>query len=131
MLTIKHTPLFIIIFVLYNVVVIAGDGNLNSVLFHVPLLSRINWPFTTSDLLLALSLIALYGELVKATRSTNASILDHSFSVLVFVAFLVEFLAYGPAGTSTFFLMTLMSFVDVVAGFTVTIATARRDFGHN
>ena len=128
---IKHTPLFIFIFILYNVVVIAGDGTLTSVLVRVPLLSRTDWPFTTSDLLLALSLIALYGELVKATSSSNASILDHSFSVLVFVAFLVEFIAYRPAGTSTFFLMTLMSFVDVVAGFTVTIAASRRDFGHN
>jgi uncharacterized membrane protein len=32
-------------------------------------------------------------------------------------------------GTSVFLMLTLMCFVDVVAGFTVTISAARRDFG--
>jgi len=32
-------------------------------------------------------------------------------------------------GDSTFLLLTIMAFIDVIAGFTITIAAARRDFG--
>jgi hypothetical protein len=70
-----------------------------------------------------------YIEIFKATRPNNFSILDHVFSLLVFIAFLIEFIAFPQAGNSTFFLITLMAFIDVVAGFTVTISTARRDIG--
>ena len=45
----------------------------------------------------------------------------------VFVAMLVEFLLVAPAGTSTFFLLMTISFVDVMAGFIVTVRTAQRD----
>ncbi len=49
--------------------------------------------------------------------------------MLLFVACLVEFIILPGFGTSVFLLLTLMCFIDVVAGFTVTISTARRDFG--
>jgi hypothetical protein len=34
----------------------------------------------------------------------------------------------GDKGDSTFLFLTIMSFIDVIAGFTITIAAARRDF---
>jgi hypothetical protein len=126
----KNTPLFLAVLILYNLVALAGQDVLRHELFGVGLLSGENWALTTADLLLALSLIVLYVEVVKSTRATAASVLDHTLSALVFTAFLIEFLAYRPAGTSTFFLMTLMSFLDVVAGFTITISSARRDIAH-
>jgi len=124
---IRSIPLLLLVFVAYNLVVMSGPAGLNSVLFQATLLSGVHWPFVMSDLLLALGLAALCIEMVKATRSSNASIVDHALSMLLFVAFLVEFIAYSAAGTSTFFLIMLMSFVDVFAGFTVTIVAARRD----
>lgn len=127
----RSIPLLLFIFVAYNLVAASGPGSLNAVLFQTTLLSGVHWPFTASDLLLALALLALCGEMIKATRSSNASIIDHAFSMLLFVAFLVEFIVYSAAGTSTFFLITLMSFIDVVAGFTVTIASARRDVDYH
>jgi len=45
----------------------------------------------------------------------------------VFVAFLVEFLLVGAASSSVFFLLMVMSLIDVVAGFTVSITSASRD----
>lgn len=123
----KNTPLFLAVLILYNLVALAGPDVLHQELFRVGLLSGESWVLSTADLLLALSLVVLYVEMVKSTRSTAASVLDHTFSALVFTVFLIEFLAYGPAGTSTFFLLTLMSFLDVVGGFTITIAAARRD----
>ena len=54
--------------------------------------------------------------------------LDHTFSMLVFVGFLIEFLMVADCGTSTFFVLMLMSLLDVISGFTVSIVAARRDF---
>ncbi len=39
----------------------------------------------------------------------------------------MEFILFRQAATSTFFLMTVISFVDVVGGFSVTIRSAQRD----
>ena len=128
---IRSIPLLLFVFLAYNAVMMTGTGNLDGVLFQETLLSGAHWTFTTSDLLLTLALVALGGEVVKSTRSGNASIIDHALSMLLFVAFLVEFIGYSAAGTTTFFLMTLMSFIDVLAGFTVTISSARRDVGYN
>jgi hypothetical protein len=122
-------PLFLIIFIVYNAIVFLSPGLLNSTLLSIPLFSKVTWSFTTPDLLLAISLIVLYIEIFKATRPSSLSVLDHVFSLLVFIAFLTEFIVFPQAGNSTFFLITLMTFIDVVAGFTVTISTARRDIG--
>ena len=48
-----------------------------------------------------------------------------------FVAFLIEFLLVGAASSSVFFLLMVMSLIDVVAGFTVSITSASRDVSMN
>jgi hypothetical protein len=45
----------------------------------------------------------------------------------LFIVMLVEFLLVPQAGTSTFFILMVISLVDVMAGFTVTVRTAQRD----
>jgi hypothetical protein len=40
---------------------------------------------------------------------------------------LVEFILVNQAGTSTFFLLLVISFVDVLGGFAVTLRSAQRD----
>jgi hypothetical protein len=42
---------------------------------------------------------------------------------------LILFLSVGSFATSTFFLLTMMVVFDVLVGATVTIVSARRDFG--
>jgi hypothetical protein len=49
--------------------------------------------------------------------------------MIVFVACLILFLIWDRAATSTFFLLMLMAMTDVIAGFSVTINAARRDYG--
>jgi len=72
-------------------------------------------------------LVFLFVEVLKSTRTSQAAIFDHILSTLVLIVFLIEFIAVKGAGTSTFFILALMSLFDVIAGFTVTITTARRD----
>ena len=86
------------------------------------------WTLHASDLLLAFGVLMLYLEVFKSTNTGMQSVVDHALSMAVFVIFLVEFLVVEACGTSTFFILGLMSLVDVVAGFTVSIAGARRDF---
>jgi hypothetical protein len=42
---------------------------------------------------------------------------------------LVEFILWAPFATSTYAILMVISLIDVVGGFTITIRTARRDFG--
>jgi len=105
---------------------------LNDVLFYVKLPSGAFWKPTWGDLVVLAGLITLYIEIFKATRTSSISIVDHTLSTIVFVAFLVSWMIFpwtiGEKSNSTFLLLTVMAFIDVIAGFTITIAAARRDF---
>jgi hypothetical protein len=47
--------------------------------------------------------------------------------MMVFVVAMALFLLVGKFGTSAFFLLTLMTLMDTVGGFVVTVVAARRD----
>jgi hypothetical protein len=81
------------------------------------------------DLIVLLGLVMLFLEVLKATRTHTGSIIDHMVSTLVFVGALVTLLLVPFAGTSTFLILTAITLFDVVAGFSVTIRSARRDIG--
>lgn len=97
--------------------------------FDIKLPSGGTWPLTLGDILLVVGLGLLFFEILKATRTGGASIIDHAFSMIVFVVCLILFLIWDRAATSTFFLLMLMAMIDVIAGFSVTINAARRDYG--
>jgi hypothetical protein len=72
-------------------------------------------------------LIALFLEVIKAARLGAASVVDHMLSTAAFIAALIGLLLVPSLGTTSFFLLTVMALIDVVAGFTISIFTARRD----
>jgi hypothetical protein len=82
---------------------------------------------TWGDLLILLTMILLFVELMKATYTSTSSLLNHGFSTLVFVACLIELLVVPQAATAVFFLITVASLVEVVASYTIGIRVARRD----
>ncbi len=129
MFVIRSIPLFAFLWGAYNLFVLLSTGGISAVLFSLTLPSGAIWPVTGGDLLIFLGIIFLYVEIFKATRTTAGSILDHTLSMVVFVGMLLQFILSESAGTSVFAALTLMALVDVVAGFTVTIISARRDFG--
>ena len=96
---------------------------------NIKLISGAIWRPLPSDILLLIAVFVLYVELFKSTRTSVSSIVEHVLSMFVFIAFLVEFLVVEACGTSTFLIVTLLSLIDVIGGFTITISTARRDFG--
>lgn len=127
-MSLRAIPLLVFAFILYNVVVMSmGIESLSREIFSVTLLSGGVWTFTWSDLLLLITLILLFVEIVKSTFTTTSTLIDHALSMIVFIAVGVEFLMVPQAATSTFFIIMVATLIDVVAGYTIGIRVARRD----
>ncbi len=127
-MSLRSIPLLVISFILYNVIVLMfGPEVLDTNLFEVTMLSGGTWTFNWGHLIILVTLLLLFIELVKSTYTSASSLVDHGLSMLVFVACLVEFLMTPQAATSIFFLVMVATFIDVVAGFTIGIRVARRD----
>ena len=82
----------------------------------------------TGDFFVLAGLLALFIEMLKAARAGTATVIDHMLSMATFVGALLAFLLVEGCGTATFFLLTVMALIDVVAGFSVSIFSTRRDF---
>jgi hypothetical protein len=130
-------PLLMIPVIIYNIVVLfgaTGDGGmaaadaiLREPMFSIPMASGASWSVGSGDLILFLSLILLFFELLKSTSSQKVAIVNHALSMVLFVVVLIEFLLIRGFATSTFFLIVVMVLLDVLAGFIVTIISARKD----
>jgi hypothetical protein len=93
----------------------------------IPLNSGDVWHITMGHLFIGFSFVMLFIELLRATRSGRASIMNHGLSVMVFIGALLMFTTVKGYGNSIFFLFTAMTFTDFMAGFIITTATSRRD----
>ena len=124
-------PLLIIPFIFYNILAVTLMGwqpaGWSAQLLTIPMVSGVNWSLTWSDLFLLGGLVCLFFEVIKSTNTGRNSVLEHMASTALFVVFLVEFLLFAPAASSTFFILMAMALVDVVAGFTISITGAGRD----
>lgn len=141
-----YFPLLAIPMVIYNLMAWGGAvfggtegvrARLIAPLFSLPMASTFTdaegvahhttWAMTPGDLLLSLSLVLLFIELLKSTSTGRSAIANHALSLIIFIVCMIEFLLFPAFATSVFFLITLMTLLDVLAGFIVTIVTARRD----
>jgi hypothetical protein len=125
-------PLLLIPFILYNLDMFGlfgggGIASLQKEVVSVHMMSGATWTMSLGDLFIVISLVLLFLEIFKATRRSSVALLDHLFSMALFVVFLVEFLLVAGAATQIFFILMLISLVDVIAGFTVSIKSAGRD----
>lgn len=130
-------PLLLIPVAIYNVIALSGKefasaeyvrGRLDEDFQAVPMASEAIWLITPGHALIALTILLLFFELLKSTGFGRAAIMNHAFSMVLFIVCLVEFLMFSAFATSVFFLIMMMCLLDVMAGFMVTIASARRDF---
>ena len=125
--------MILLVVLAYNLLAFGGPvagHDVNALLaqaVNIKVVSGDLWKITASDGFLALALLLLFIETVKATRTEHREIFNHGLSLLTFIGALVEFIALKGFGTSTFFFITAMCLFDVVAGYTISIITARRD----
>lgn len=129
-------PLLVFPLLVYNLVVLTGMAPQGGVgawladpIASLGMFSGETWGVSFADLFVGASLLLLFVEIVKSTRTDTMSIANHGLSVLLVAICIVQFTALRGFSTSAFFLLTLMTILDVVAGFTVTIVAAKRDFG--
>ena len=121
-------PLLGIVLVLANVVAFVSGSGFDSLWFQIALPSGGKLDMTSGWLLNLIGLFLLYIEIFKATRTGQVSIIDHVLSLLVFVVALVQFIIAPRFAHPAFLALMVMMLIDVIAGFTVTISGARRDF---
>lgn len=121
-------PFLILSVIAYNVIVFMTGTPFDTTIFEAQMLSGSLWLFTLGDLVVAATLFLLFIEILKATRTSGNSLVDHALSTIVFIICIIEFLVVPEAATSLFFFITLITLIDVIAGFSVTIRAARRDF---
>ena len=139
-------PLLTIPVVIYNIMAFAFSGsgvaesgaaaetaapilsNLEQPMMSLPMVSGSTWTMTGGDLLILISLVFLFVEILKSTSTGTATIMNHAVSMILFIVCLVEFLLFQNFATSVFFILTMTTLLDVLAGVVVTIVSARRDF---
>jgi hypothetical protein len=121
-------PLLALVVIAYNLIVFLTGFTMETAVFSIALISGSIWIVTIGDIMLAFGLLLLFLELINATRTGSSTIINHALSMMVLIVALVEFIVLPQFGTSIFFLIVLLNVLDVIAGFTVTITSARRDF---
>ena len=133
-MSVKAIPLLVFSLILYNVIAFFGGGEnpveiFNSELFEIPMPNGGQWRFHLGDFLIIISLVLLGMEVIKATYTRGAGLADQALSMVVAVICIIEFLLVPQAATSIFFMILIMTIIDVIAGAIIGIRTARRDFG--
>lgn len=130
-------PLLLIMIALYALLTFGGGlfphhdmhAFMDRELINVGLISTDRWTFRVSDLFILVSLVLLFVEVVKATRTTTKELINHGLSMLTFVIALILFITVKGFATSAFFLMTMMTLFDVIAGYTISVIAAEHDLG--
>jgi hypothetical protein len=120
-------PLLLVPFAIYNIIAFLTPGvGWTTPVTTVHMMSGQDWVLTWEDMLLAFAIFLLAVEIIKSTRMGMRSIVDHVLAMALFIVMLVEFLLVQRAGTSTFFLLTMIGLVDVLVGFIVSIRSSQR-----
>jgi hypothetical protein len=124
---ITSIPVLAIVIAAYLLVAPSGGMFLDGDALSMTLASGAEMTLRGGDFILAAGLAALFLEMLKAARPGRACLLDHILSTATFAVALVCFLLVPEAGTVTFFLLTMMALIDVLAGFSISLLAARRD----
>jgi hypothetical protein len=110
-------PLLLIPLAIYNIIAfLMHDVSFAAPLFTLPLTSGTTWPVTLSDVLVTLGIVLLLCEVIKGARPGAKYLTDHLLSLVVFGGAAAEFVLLPLFGTSTYFLLVLLSLVDFLSG---------------
>jgi len=112
-------PLLLVPFVLYNMAVFLLDLPPSHEIAAIPLPSDRSMPVSLGDALVALAMFLLYLEVLKAARFAGKGAMDNVLAFLLVVGMGAELALVSQAQTSTFLLMTVLAFVDLLIGISV------------
>lgn len=123
----RAMPFLGVAVIVYLAGVLAGRLPLDQPLASLALPSGATLRVSFADVVMVVALICFFIELMISTRPTRSSLVNHGLSMALFVLCLVLFLLVPACGTTTFFMLTLLTLIDVVSGYSISIVTARRD----
>ena len=107
---------------------ITNYGKSNEIIRGYPLyINGTEWYPTWGTAIILLGIMLMYWELYKSTQSSDLVTFDHALSTITFIVYFGLWLGQPWAGNSLFLTLTLMALLDVIAGFTISIASAQRD----
>ncbi len=112
-------PLLLIPFALYNMIIFLLNLPFTDTVFAIPLMEGRRIPVTTGDIIIAIALLMLYVEAVKAARGSKG-FMDHVLALILFVGMAAELALVPKATTPTLLLLTAISFIDVITGLTIS-----------
>jgi hypothetical protein len=119
-------PLLLIPLAIYNIFVFLMPGvAFTSPIVSVTLMSGVVWTPTFGDALIALAIVLLLFEIIKASRPGARFLTDHLLSLIVFSGATAEFLFLKALGTSDFFLLTVLTGVEFLAGAAIGLQNRR------
>lgn len=102
-----------------------AQARLSAPLITFPTQGGGTWPLSSADVLLAVGLVVAFLDLLKGAGDRRTAIANHALSIALFVGCLAAMLMTPAFATSTFFLLTLMVLLDLVAGFIVAVAPSQ------
>ena len=106
MFSFRAIPLITVSVVIYNLMILLGGKDVfGAEAFHFPMVNGGRITFSWGDLLLAVTLILLFFEIIKSTYVSSVGQLEHILSVIVGVFCIVELLVSEKGQTSVFFLL--------------------------
>ena len=120
-------PFTVIPLIIFNLVALFVTQNWAGPLFSIGMFSGVRWEVTMGDLMIVVGLVFLFVEMLRATIARGEAMANHLASVIVLLVYVVEFIVVGFAANSVFFILTAISLIDVLAGFSITTKAARRD----
>lgn len=131
---VKKFPLLLIPVIIYNAMVFGGEmlsrylGIANEgfarTIFSIPMGSGALWSVTSGDVILFAAVILLFAELIKTTNHGPKPAISHTVSLALFIVCLVEFLLIPAFASSLFFMIAIISLLDVIAGYMISTPMA-------
>ena len=123
-------PLLLIPALIYAMIAFpAGDKvteAMASQAFAMPLASQALWVVTWGHIIVMLSVITLFLEILKSTTPSSAQMIDNGLSVAVFIVTFILWLLVRPFGTAEFFIIVLMCLLDFLAGSVIMTRVSQR-----
>ena len=119
-------PLLLVSFALYNMIVFLLNMPLTDTAMSIPLIDDRRMPLTLGDLLILLSFLLLYLEVLKAARVPGKSVMDHLLAFILLIAMVAELVLVPRAMTQTLLLLAGLSFIDLLTGISLSFAGRSR-----
>lgn len=131
MALIRNFPLLILPLLVYNAYSMGFVSVIGDIwpaeIFRFDMISGAIFSLSRGGVIVVAALFLLFIEILKATRTARATIIDHLLSTLVFIVYLIQFITDPAAATTTYFICMMIALLDVIAGYSISIRVASRD----